>query len=151
LRSIKYFITLALVVVLSLLVLVKMGLAEGDVSTMFVHGYDSLWQIAAIMAVFSFIYPRFGYTTRGANLKGETSDIRHAVDRVMEARGYRLKSVDGENMSFVKRSPFARILKVFQDELHFTRTISGYDIEGRTKDVVRIVGALENNAYICDD
>ena len=33
--------------------------------------------------------------------------------------------------------------KMGEDTLTFTRTVTGYDVEGITKDMVRVVGALE--------
>lgn len=144
-RSIKYFLYLIIILSLMILILVKMNLVEGNLSTMFVNGYDSLWQIALIMVVFSLVYPRFGYSKRSVRMPGETGEILPAVKRVMESKGYRLRGESGgENMVFIKRAPIDRLFRQFEDAITFSRTAFGYEIEGRAKDVVRIVGSLES-------
>ena len=73
-RSIKYFIYLMIVLSLIIAVLVFAGFVEADIETMFTHGYDSLWQIALMMAVFALIYPRFGFSKRCAHVYGEQAE-----------------------------------------------------------------------------
>jgi len=144
-RSIKYFIYLVIILSLMIFILVKMNMVEGNLSTMFRNGYDSLWQIAVIMAVFALVYPRFGYTKRSVRMPGETAMIRLSVLETMEAKGYKLRSEDAEEgMVFIKRLPLDRLIRQFEDAVTFTRTVYGYDIEGRGKDIVRIAGSLES-------
>ena len=142
-RSIKYFFYLAVLLTAVILILIALKLVDGDLSTMFVNGYDSLWQIAALMAVFALIYPRFGYSVRNVHIPGSTQEIRPSVLSVMTAKGYRLQQERGEDLVFVKRSTADRIVRVYEDALTFTRTATGYEIEGRTKDIVRVAGAFE--------
>jgi len=143
LRSLKYFLFLLVMFALLLAVLVFAKIVEADISVMFVHGYDSLWQIALMFLGVSLIYPRFGYSKRGVRMPGETSELRPAVLEVMTARGYKLVREDADTFFFIKRQPLDRLFRVYEDGINFTRTAIGYEIEGRTKDVVRLVGALE--------
>lgn len=142
-RSIKYFLYLTVILVVVLYALVALKLANGDIQSMFRNGYDSLWQIAGILAIFAAVYPKFGYSTRKAIVPGAYSEIRDSVLSVMESRGYRLEKEEGENMTFRLRSPLYRITRVGEDRIMLTRDVSGFEVEGLTKDVVRLIQALE--------
>ena len=142
-RALKYFVYLTIILVLIILILVKLKLANADLSQMFVNGYDSLWQIALIIAAFSAVYPKFGFSSRPARLAGSDSEIRPGVMEVMDEHGYKLEMEEDGRMSFVKRAPFSRAMKMWEDRITLSRTIDGYSVEGLTKDIVRIISALE--------
>ena len=142
-RAIKYFIYIAIILTLVIVILSKMRMLDGGIENIFVNGYKSLYQIAAVLAVFSALYPRLGYSTRGIRAYGSYAEIRPAVLQVMEDHGYRLESEDGENLTFVKRAPLARALKMWEDRLTFTRSIDGFQVEGLTREIVRVASAIE--------
>lgn len=145
-RAIKYYLYLIIVLALVLAVLVAFNFAEGDISTMFVHGYDSLWQIALMLAALAALYPLMGYSSRDLSLPGSDEEVKPLVLKAMEAREYKLKSDDGQCIKFIKRSPLDRTVKMWEDTLTFTRTAGGYTVEGRTKDAVRAVSAVTDLA-----
>ncbi|MBQ6556856.1 MAG: hypothetical protein IJL86_04860, partial [Bacteroidales bacterium] len=60
-RSVKYFVQLMVILTLIIVILVVAKVVDSDISKIFVNGYDSLWQIALLMAAFAAIYPRLGY------------------------------------------------------------------------------------------
>lgn len=142
-RAVKYFIYLMIILSLIIVVLVMTNLVESDISRMFVNGYDSLWQIALMMAVFALIYPRLGFSTRNAHLYGSIADNRDAILRVMDILDYKLDKEDEGSMSFVKRSPLTRLVKMYEDRICLSATVTGLEVEGLTKDVVRIISGLE--------
>ena len=142
-RALKQFVYLTVFLCLILFILVKAGLAQADISEMFVNGYDSIWQIALIIAAFAAVYPRLGYSSREVHAYGSDEELRPGLREVMEDRGYRLEKEDGETVCFVKRAPLTRLIKMWEDRITVTRTATGFSVEGLTKDVVRIVSALE--------
>lgn len=142
-RSIKYFLKMAVIFSIVVLILVRLNLVEGDFSTIFVNGYDSYWQIALVLLVFAAIYPKMGYSTRQARLFGSDEEIKRGVLEVMDTLGYRLASESGDEMKFTKRSPLERATRAWEDTLTFKRNIGGYEIEGATKDTLRIISSLE--------
>jgi len=142
-RSLKYFCYLILILVLIIVILVATGFVEADLSKMFVNGYDSLWQIAVIMFVFAVIYPRFGFSSRTAHLYGSPEEVRPAVLQVMEGLGYRLEKEEGAVLSFRRRSGLSRALKMWEDRITVSSSGAGLEIEGLTRDLPRIVSALE--------
>ncbi len=143
-RAVKYFLYLVVILVLIMTALVAFKVVEGNIETLFVNGYDSIWQIALCLAALSALYPRFGYSTRVAHIQGSDEEIIPGVIRKMEALGYQLETREGPDMTFRRRSGLSRALKVWEDRLTFTRAISGYDIEGLTRDMVRVVSLLED-------
>ena len=145
-RALKYFLTLAviLVVFIALLRLFHLVGGEGEgLAGMFRNGTDSIWQIALILLVFSAIYPRFGYGTRTVIIPGAYSEIRDGVVETMRARGYEIEKEEGENISFRRTGTFARLSRAFEDRITFTRRMTGFDVEGFNRDLVRVISALE--------
>ena len=143
-RVLKYFVLVTVVMALLLLVLALLGYVEKDVDSMFRNGWKSIWQIALMFLVVAAIYPRFGFCKRGAIVPGAYDDIRPGLVRYMAGRGYEIEKEEGENLSFRLKSPLQRFLRLlFEDRITFTRDRAGFYVEGRTKDVVRIVSGLE--------
>lgn len=143
-RAIKYFFKLLVILALILVILVALKFVEADITKMFVNGYDSLWQIAALMALFAAIYPRFGYVTRTIPVPGSPEETLPVLKKAMDARGYVLQKQDGESRVFVKRSKLDRILKMYEDTITVTPAITGYELEGAGRDVARAAATIEN-------
>ena len=143
-RSLKYFLYLLIILALVIAALIVTGLVEADFETMFKNGYDSYWQIALVAAVLAALYPRMGYSTRTAHIYGEPADVKARLDHVMDLHGYRLsKDLGEEGLRYVRRSGLSRALKMWEDTLTCRITAPGVEIEGPTKDLVRIVSGLE--------
>ena len=128
---------------LIILALVLTGFVEADLSKMFVNGYDSLWQIALVMLAFAALYPRFGFSKRTAHVYGSPEEIRSDVLRVMEVLGYRLESEKEGSWAFLRRSGVSRALKMWEDRITLTASAAGLEVEGLTRDLMRVVSALE--------
>lgn len=150
-RAVKYFFYFTILFAVIMAALVFIGAVPYDVGKMFRDGYKSLWQIALLFAFVAAFYPRFGFIKRSAMIKGEYSDIRGGIIEYMEARGYRLESEDGENLTFRLRSKFNALFKMFEDRITMTRELGGFEVEGLTKEVVRIVGGLEYKFRTLDE
>ena len=143
-RAVKYFFYLFLILFIIILVLMAAKLVESDPSKLFIHGYDSIWQIAIIMAVFAAIYPRIGFSTRNVHLLGSPEEVHGTIVKVLDQRGYKLEKDNDGTMTFVERSPISRALKMWEDRMTFSTTAGGIEVEGLTRDLVRLVSALES-------
>jgi len=143
-RAIKYFIYLMIMLTLIIVVLIMTKMVESDISRIFVNGYDSLWQIALMMAVFAAIYPKMGFTSRIAHLYGSLEEMKPEILRVMDVLDYKLEKEEDGVVTFIKRSPFSRLMKMYEDRITISTTAAGMEVEGLTKDVVRIISGLES-------
>ena len=144
-RVLKYFVFITVVMALILFVLSLLGIVEKDVNAMFRNGWDSLWQIGLMFLAVSAIYPRVGFCRRGARIPGTYEEIRPGLVRYMAERGYEIETEEVENLTFRRKGFLARLGKLlFEDRITFERDRAGYYIEGRTKDVVRIISGLEH-------
>lgn len=142
-RSLKYFCYLVIILALILVALVLTGFVEADLSKMFIHGYDSLWQMALIMLAFALIYPRFGFSKRLARISGSPEELRPDILRVMEVLGYRLESEKEGTFCFRRRSGLSRALKMWEDRITVSPSAGGFEVEGLTRDLTRVVSALD--------
>ena len=140
-RSVKYFLYLIIIMTLLLAILVLPGLAEADPAERFVGGHSSYWKIGLAFLALAAIYRRFGYS-KNEIISGV--ELKPLILSVMDSRGYKLRSEEGDTMVFIKRSPLDRALRMWEDAITFTRTEAGYDIEGHTKEMVRCRSAILN-------
>lgn len=144
-RALKYFVQLLVMLALFITVLVLLHVIDADLNTMFTGGISSIWKIAAIVAAFAAIYPRFGYTSRRIYLNGSFEELMPLIRKEMEERGYRLEETEGENMKWRLVSPVARFTRMWEDRITMTRTMNGWAVEGSSKDVIRLVNGFMVN------
>lgn len=143
LRAVKYFLSLAVLFCLIIAALVAVKMVDADLSTMFRNGTDSLVQIAVIGAVFALIYPRFGYCERTVAVFGSIAENLADISEIMKVRGYVLESKDDTKAVFHKSFLLTRIMRLGEDKITITSDVRGLSVEGATKDVVRIITAIE--------
>lgn len=143
-RVIKYYIYICVIMALILWVLSLLHVVEGNVASMFRDGYRSIGYIALMFLAVAAIYPKFGFSRRGAVIPGSYAEIRDGIMDYMNSKGYRLESERGEDLTFRLRSPLGRLTRMTEDRITLTRELPGYSVEGLTKDVVRIAYGLEN-------
>ena len=143
LRALKYFLSMTVLLAVVLALLAAFHLVEADIDNMFVSGMKSVWQIALVLAVISAIYPKFGYGTRKAHINADEQGIRAAVIRVLSNHGYVTEKDEGKSMTFRKASALSKAAKIWEDRISVEIVAAGAEIEGLTKDVVRLVSALE--------
>ena len=138
LRSIKYFVYLAIMLAIFIAALLALGFIEGPIDNIFKNGADSIWQMALIVAAFAAVYPMLGYGKRNVRIWGEPEQVWPEIVDFMTGRGYILAEGNAQNAKFRLASKLKRILRMGEDTITFTRTIGGYTLEGRTKEIVRL-------------
>ena len=141
-RSAKYFIQLMVILALIIAVLIVAKVVDSDISKIFVNGYDSLWQIALMMAAFAAIYPRFGYSKRQAIVPGSDEEVLPVLEKAMKAFGYERENRKDGVLAYRKRAVGDRLLRLWEDRITVTRFVSGFELEGSNKDLVRLINAL---------
>ena len=143
-RAAKYFVQLMVILAVIIAILIVAKVVDSDISKIFVNGYDSLWQIALMMACFAAIYPRFGYGRRQAIVPGSDEEVEPVLRRVMEAHGYVEGPRSGDIRCFRKKSATARLTRLWEDRISVERCATGFELEGISRDVVRLVNSLRD-------
>ena len=138
LRSIKYFIYLAVMLAIFIAALLALGFIEGPIDNIFKNGADSIWQMALIVAAFAAVYPMLGYGKRNVRIYGEPEQVWPEIVEFMKGRGYLLTEGDAQGAKFRLASNLGRVMRMGEDTITFTRNIGGYSLEGRTKEIVRL-------------
>ncbi len=141
-RSVKYFIYFFLLLAVLLGLMIAFKIVEGGVESIFKEGWTSVGKIAILFAIVSAVYPLVGFVKRTAIIPGDYSEIRDKLIDTMRDRGYKLEKEEGENLTFRLRGPISRFFRMFEDRLTFTRSFSGFEVEGYRKDVYRIINSL---------
>lgn len=141
-RAVKYFVYICVIVMIVLAILVACGFVSSDINVMFKNGWKSVEMILLMFACVSAFYPHFGYTKRRATVCGDPAELRDGIVKLMDSRGYVLESEDDEKYTFRIKSILNRITRVFEDRITIEKGIGLY-VEGLSKDVTRIVYALE--------
>lgn len=147
-RALKYFLYMLVVLTLILAALVAFGLVEADVNVMFVHGYDSIWQIVLMLAGISLLYPRFGFTSRSVQLPGSDQEVVPVAIARMQDLGYVLEKNEDGVLTFRRKDVVSRVFKMLEDRITMERNAFGFDVEGLTRDVVRIVNVISSREEI---
>ncbi len=145
-RAVKYFFYIVIIVAIMFGILMAVGYLDTDINSLFKNGYNSLWQIAIVFALLSALYPSFGFMKKDVIVPGEYNEIRPIVITAMEERGYSLESEEGENLTFRRNGGLSRLTRMLEDRITLTRDITGFQMEGLRKDVVRLVYAIESKA-----
>ena len=141
----KYFVMVSVVLTLVLGALMLLGAISTDINVIFRQGWKSVGWIALMFAAVSLVYPRFGYSSRGLAVPGSYEELRPGILDYMQRRGYFLEKEDGENLRFRLRGFSARLSRSFEDRITLTRSLGGFEIEGLSRDVVRILYGLEQS------
>lgn len=147
-RVVKYFIYLVVILALFIALLMYFDMVGTSLDEIFKNGAKSLWQVAGIVAVFAAIYPVMGFTRRSAMIPGDYPALKQGIVDVMHDRGYVLESENAdvpgeEKLSFRKRSPLLRLTRMFEDRITMVKDFGGFSLEGPSKDLARLIGALE--------
>lgn len=142
-RAVKYFLSVCVLATLVILIMVLLGYSTLNVDELFVQGWKSIAYIALMFAIISAVYPMFGYKKRLAGALGDFAGLRPGVVSYMEEHGYVLESEDEEKMTFRSRSVLNRIFRVWEDRVTIEKTLGGFEVEGLTRDITRIVSGLE--------
>ena len=143
-RAVKYFFYFSIMFVIIVSILVLIGAAEGDISTMFAGGTSALWKIAALFAAVSAIYPSVGFIRKESSFPGEWNSVKGDIIRHMESRSYVAEEENGTSLVFRKKGFMSKLSRMFEDRITISPCFGGAVIEGMRKDAIRISAGLEH-------
>ena len=126
-RSLKTFVWFLLIFVIIVAIVVLTGMSEFNIETMFRNGYNSLWQIMALLLAIAAVYPKVSYARLFPKVNGNLSGLRVQIIALI----FRLKS------------GAARFSRRYEDRITIEQTENGLSVEGLRKDIVRIISRME--------
>lgn len=143
-RALKYFIQITLIFAVIIGVLMLSNMASKDINTAFRHGWQSVQLILAAFAVMSLIYPFFGYGKRTIHATGDPAEHWKTIDEALDTRGYVLAGETPEGgRKYHLRSGTNRVARLWEDTITINPVLGGFQAEGLTRDLVRVVMALD--------
>ena len=145
-RSVKYFIYFVLIFIVMMAVLVFIGAADGNISTMFRGGYSALWKIALMFAVISAIYPSVGFIRKEVLLPGSWEEDKGTIRDFMEKRGYVLESEGTGTMSF-RKTGSGKFTRMYEDNDSYIQRYGGILVNVASTDGVYQILSLLANCY----
>ena len=142
-RALKYFIQVTLILAIILVILMALGMVSWDMNVAFQHGWKSVWWILAAFAAMSLAYPFFGYQKRKINVVGDPADYKDGLVEALSTRGYVLEDDTDGVLKFRLSSPVNRAARMWEDRVTLTPVLGGYQAEGLSRDLVRVVSSIE--------
>ena len=142
-RFIKYLLYIIILFSVFISILVLLGIAEGNIETMFKNGYTSLWQMGIVFLVYAIIYPLIGYTKKEVLVSPELSNLQDKITENMENNRYKKVMDKDGTMEFRLKSPITKLSRMYEDKIKISITSGSIIIDGLRKDVIRISSRLE--------
>ena len=144
-RALKYFIKMALILVVIIAALMLAGIVPKDVPNAFQHGWQSVWWIFALLVVLSAAYPFLGYQKRMIRVNGDPALAKDGIAAALKARGYVQEEAEDGVLQFHLSSPVNRAARLWEDRITLTPVLGGFQVEGLSRDLVRVVSAIEHH------
>ena len=143
-RALKYFIQITLIFCVIIGILMLSGMASTDINTAFRSGWKSVELILAAFALMSLIYPFFGYGKRTVHATGDPAGHWKTIDEALDTRGYVLAGETPKGgRKYHLRSGTNRVARLWEDTITINPVLEGFQAEGLTRDLVRVVMLLD--------
>ena len=126
-RAIKYFIQTCLLLAIIIGILMLSGMVSKDIS----------------VAVMALVYPFFGYQKRMIRVNGDPALARDGIVEALKIRGYVLESEADGILKFHLSAPLNRAFRFWEDTVTLTPVLGGWEAEGLSRDLVRVVSSIE--------
>ena len=142
-RALKYFVQACLFCAIVLGALMLAGVVSSDISVALIYGWKSVWFILAVFAFFSLIYPFFGYQKRTIQVNGDPALAKDGIAEALRGRGYVLADETDGVLKFHLTAPLSRAFRMWEDTITLTPVLGGWEAEGLSRDLVRVVSSIE--------
>lgn len=142
-RACKYLVYFAIIffVMVAIIYMFSSQKAAG-LSFVDLFREGSLPKIALFFVFVSAIYPWLSFQKKELYLNGPFTKYAEMVDEVMKSQDFVLENQDTTSVSYIKRSAYARLTRMYEDRVTFTTTDNPVIVEGYRKDLVRILSAI---------
>ena len=104
----------------------------------------SLPKIALFFVLVSAIYPYLSFQKKELYLNGPFTNYAEMVDEVMQSLDYVKEDTEAGSVSYIKRSSYARLTRMYEDRVTFSTADNPVIVEGYRKDLLRILSLLNH-------
>ena len=104
----------------------------------------SLPKIALFFVLVSAIYPYLSFQKKELYLNGPFTNYAEMVDEVMQSLDYVKEDTEADSVSYIKRSGYARLTRMYEDRVTFSTADNPVIVEGYRKDLLRILSLLNH-------
>ena len=104
----------------------------------------SLPKIALFFVLVSAIYPYLSFQKKELYLNGPFTNYAEMVDEVMQSLDYVKEDTEADSVSYIKRSGYARLTRMYEDRITFHTADNPVIVEGYRKDLLRILSLLNH-------
>lgn len=144
-RSLKYLVYFAIIffVMVGIIFLFSSQKAAG-LSFVDLFKEGSLPKIALFFVAISAIYPYLSFQKKELYLNGPFTNYAEMVDEVMQSLDYVPEKKEADSVSYVKRSAYARLTRMYEDRVTFHTAGSPVIVDGYRKDLLRVLSLLNH-------
>lgn len=142
-RALKYLVYFAVVffVMVGIIYLFSSQKAAGlSFADLFREG--SLPKIAVFFVAVAALYPALSFHKKELCLNGGFDRCAAMVDDVMQKLDYVRESTENDRVTYVKRSAYARLTRMYEDRVTFLTGNDPVLVEGYRKDLLRVVSMI---------
>ena len=142
-RALKYLVYFAVIffLIVGIVFLFSSQKAAG-LSFVDLFKEGSLPKIALFFVAVSALYPKLSFYRKELYLNGDFTKYAEMVDDVMQKLDYvREKKEDG-CVTYIKKSAYARLTRMYEDRVTFETTGNPIQVEGYRKDLLRILSMI---------
>ncbi|MBR3291131.1 MAG: hypothetical protein IKI66_02980 [Bacteroidales bacterium] len=144
-RALKYLLYFAIIFILmvGIIYLFSSQKAAGlSFADLFKEG--SLPKIMLFFVAVAAIYPYLSFQKKELYLNGPFTNYAEMVDAVMQSLDYVPERKEPDCVTYVKRSAYARLTRMYEDRITFMTTDNPVIVEGYRKDLLRILSLINH-------
>lgn len=144
-RSLKYLVYFAIIffVMVGIIFLFSSQKAAG-LSFVDLFKEGSLPKIALFFVAISAIYPYLSFQKKELYLNGPFTNYAEMVDEVMQSLDYVPEKKEADSVSYIKRSAYARLTRMYEDCVTFHTAGNPVIVDGYRKDLLRVLSLLNH-------
>jgi len=142
-RSIKYLVYFAVIffLIVGIVYLFSSQKLQG-VSFVGLFKEGSLPKIALFFVAVAAIYPKLSFYRKELYLDGDFTKYAEMVDEVMKSLDYVPETREDGVVTYIKRSGYARLTRMYEDRVTFETGGNPVYVEGYRKDLLRIMSMI---------
>lgn len=144
-RALKYLLYFAIIFVLmvGIIYLFSSQKAAG-LSFVDLFKEGSLPKIMLFFVAVAALYPYLSFQKKELYLNGPFTNYAEMVDEVMKSLDYVPEKKEADCVTYVKRSAYARLTRMYEDRITFMTTDNPVIVEGYRKDLLRILSLINH-------